>query len=50
MTVKKDRSTQANRDFWDAVAQAAEIVKNWPAWKRGESAPSSDKPDPAKKG
>ena len=33
--VKRDRSTSANRDFWDAVDEAAMKVATWPAWKKG---------------
>lgn len=37
MTVKKDKSSEAGREFWEVAAQASETVKAWPAWKRGES-------------
>jgi hypothetical protein len=37
MTVRKDKSTEENREFWQAVEDAAKEVATWPAWKRGES-------------
>lgn len=35
MTVKKDKSTPENREFWKAVSKAAETVNGWPEWKKG---------------
>lgn len=46
MTVKKDRSSPANREFWDAVAEASRTVQQWPAWKRGESTRASEQDEP----
>jgi hypothetical protein len=37
MTVKKNKSSEKGRDFWEVAAQASKTVEAWPAWKRGES-------------
>jgi hypothetical protein len=37
MTVKKDKSSDEGREFWQVAAQASKTVEAWPAWKRGES-------------
>jgi len=34
VTVRRDLSTPGNREFWDAVSEAARVVDSWPAWKR----------------
>jgi hypothetical protein len=41
--LKRDRSTEDNRKFWDHVEKCAAIVKTWPAWMRG--APDSELPE-----
>jgi len=33
--IKMNLSTPDNREFWKFVCDTAEIVRNWPAWKRG---------------
>ncbi len=47
MTVKKDKSTPENREFWAAVTTAAKTVEAWPAWKRGESTVEPKEKPPA---
>ena len=37
MTVKKNKSSEKGREFWEVAAQASKTVEAWPAWKRGES-------------
>lgn len=47
MTIKKDKSSAENREFWEAAAQASKIVEEWPAWKRGESTVDTKEKSPA---
>lgn len=34
--LRRNLSTPESREFWAAVSAAAEAVRGWPAWKRGE--------------
>lgn len=38
MTLRKDKSTPENREFWASVEAASAVVGRWPYWKRGMSA------------
>jgi hypothetical protein len=37
MKVHKDKSTSANAAFWDSVEKIADEVRQWPAWKKGQT-------------
>ncbi len=39
MAIRKNLSTPESRAFWKTAEEAAERVKKWPAWKRGEKEP-----------
>jgi len=41
MAIRKNLSTPEMRAFWKTAEEAAERVKKWPAWKRGESEPKA---------
>ena len=34
MKLKRNMTTERNREFWSFVDRAANEVKNWPDWKR----------------
>jgi len=35
--MRKNKSTEENREYWTFVEQTAKTVSLWPAWKRGVS-------------
>lgn len=35
--MRKNKSTEENREYWTFVEQTAKTVSSWPAWKRGIS-------------
>jgi hypothetical protein len=47
MTVKRNKSSQEGKEFWEAAAQASKTVESWPAWKRGVSTVATKEETPA---
>lgn len=47
--MRKDKSTEENREYWAFVEQTAKTVSSWPAWKRGVSVDSYRSEDLKKK-
>lgn len=35
--MRKNKSTEKNREYWTFVEETAKTVASWPAWKRGVS-------------
>jgi hypothetical protein len=35
--MKKNKTTEANKEFWSFVEKTSNQVREWPAWMRGDS-------------